>query len=439
MEAGSLSGSIALYNRAVSICAKPPLNSGSRAAAPRSAALVFIFITVVLDTIAFGIIIPVLPKLVEQFAGGDTAHAAEVYGLFGVAWGLAHFLAAPVHGALSDRFGRRPLILLSCVGLGLDYVLMALAPSLVWLFLGRVLSGMTAASFTVAGAYIADVTPPEKRAGAYGLYGAAWGLGFILGPAIGGLLGDGDPRLPFWVAAGMAFVNTVYGLFVLPESLPPQRRTAFRWRKANALGSLELLRSHHELFGLAGAGALHYLAHNVMPSVFVLYAGYRYGWGVGTVGLALAVVGALSIAVQGGLIKPVVARFGERRTMIAGFLFGAAGYLLCGMAENALWFWTALIVFEFIGFAPSALLSLMSQRVGADEQGRLQGANTGLMGIMGVVGPGLFAYAFAFGIEQDRGWTLPGIPFFIAAALTFLAAFAAWQATRQRVATQVVR
>ncbi|MGQ0699094.1 MAG: TCR/Tet family MFS transporter [Panacagrimonas sp.] len=403
-----------------------------KSAGPRPAALVFIFITVVLDTIAFGIIIPVLPKLVEQFAGGDTAHAAEVYGLFGVAWGLAHFIGAPIHGALSDRFGRRPLILLSCVGLGLDYVLMALAPSLVWLFVGRVLSGMTAASFTVAGAYIADVTPPEKRASAFGLYGAAWGLGFILGPAIGGLLGDGNPRLPFWVAAGMAFANTVYGVFMLPESLPPERRVPFEWRKANPLGSLQLLRSHRELFGLAGASALHYLGHNVMPSVFVLYAGYRYGWGIGTVGLALAVVGALSIGVQAGLIKPVVARLGERRTMVVGFIFGAVGYALCGLAETALWFWVALVVFELIGLAPSSLMSLMSQRVSAEEQGRLQGANTGLMGIMGVIGPGLFAYAFAFGIGEERSWTLPGLPFFVAAALTALAAWAAWRATGSR-------
>lgn len=404
----------------------------------RPAALVFIFFTVVLDTIAFGIIIPVLPKLVEQFAGGDTAHAAKVYGLFGVAWGLSHFLAAPIHGALSDRFGRRPLILLSCVGLGLDYVLMAVAPSLVWLFLGRVLSGMTAASFTVAGAYIADVTPPEKRAGAYGFYGAAWGLGFILGPAIGGLLGAGDPRLPFWVAAGMALVNALYGLFVLPESLPPEKRTAFEWRKANPLGSLELLRSHHELFGLAGAGLLHYLAHNVMPSIFVLYAGYRYGWGIGTVGIALAVVGALSIAVQGGLTKPVVARFGERRTLVAGFLFGALGYLLCGLAETALWFWVALVVFEFIGLAPPSLLALMSQRVGAEEQGRLQGANTALMGVMGVLGPGLFTYAFAFGIGEERALAQPGLPFFIAALLTALAAAAAWRATRHHDGHRIV-
>lgn len=401
-----------------------------QAAGPRPAALVFIFITVVLDTIAFGIIIPVLPKLVEQFAGGDTAHAAQVYGLFGVVWGLMNFFAAPIHGALSDRFGRRPLILLSCVGLGLDYVLMAWAPSLAWLFVGRVLSGMTAASFTVAGAYIADVTPPEKRASAYGLYGAAWGLGFILGPAIGGLLGSGDPRLPFWVAAGMAFANTVYGVLVLPESLPHDKRVPFEWRKANPLGSLELLRSHRELFGLAGASALHSLAHNVMPSVFVLYAGYRYGWGVGTVGIALALVGALSIGVQAGLIKPVVARLGERRTMVVGFLFGAAGYALCGLAQTALWFWVALVVFELIGLAPSTLLSLMSQRVGADEQGRLQGANTGIMGIMGVIGPGLFAYAFAFGIGQHRSWATPGVPFFIAAMLTVLAAWAAGRATR---------
>ena len=239
------------------------------------AAQAFIFVTVALDVLAMGIVIPVLPKLVEAFLGGNTARAAEVFGVFGTVWSLMQFVCSPVLGVLSDRFGRRPVILLSNFGLGFDYILMALAPTVRWLFVGRVISGITGASFTTAGAYIADVTPPEKRAAGFGMIGAAWGLGFVLGPALGGLLGEVSPRLPFWVAAGMTLLNAMYGLFVLPESLPPERRRAFSWRRANPVGSLTLLRSHHELFGLAGVNILYFLAHQALPSVFVLYTGYR--------------------------------------------------------------------------------------------------------------------------------------------------------------------
>src|SRR5215475_8799857 len=243
---------------------------------PRRAAMAFIFVTVALDMLALGIVIPVLPKLVEGFMGGNTARAAEVLGVFGIVWALMQFLFSPLLGVLSDRFGRRPVIVLSNAGLGLDYVLMALAPTLGWLFVGRVISGLTTASMSTAYAYIADVTPPERRAASYGLLGAAFGVGFILGPALGGLLGGVDPRLPFWVAAGFSLVNAGYGFFVLPESLPPDRRSAFSWRRANPLGSLALLRSHRELSGLAVANFLLLVSHVVFPTVYVLYAGYRY-------------------------------------------------------------------------------------------------------------------------------------------------------------------
>ena len=280
---------------------------------PRRAALVFIFITVLLDILALGIIIPVLPKLVENFLGGNTAAAAEMYGLFGTVWALMQFVFSPVLGALSDRFGRRPVILISCFGLGFDYILMALAPTLIWLFVGRVISGITAASIPTAGAYITDVTPAEKRAAGFGILGAAFGIGFVLGPALGGVLGGINPRLPFWVAAGMSLLNAMYGLFVLPESHSPERRASFLWSRANPVGSLTLLRSHPELLGLATVNFLYYLAHEVLPSTFVLYAGYRYNWDERAVGLTLAVVGVCTGIVQAGLIKPIVARFGERR------------------------------------------------------------------------------------------------------------------------------
>ena len=294
--------------------------------APRRAALAFIFVTVVLDMLALGMIIPVLPGLIEDFMGGDTARAARIFGVFGSVWALMQFVSMPIMGGLSDRFGRRPVILLSNLGLGLDYVLMALAPNLRWLFVGRIISGITAASISTAMAYVADVTPPEKRAKSYGLIGMAFGVGFVLGPALGGLLGSVDPRLPFWAAAACSLANAAYGYFVLPESLPVASRRRFEWRRANPIGSLKFLRSHAELAGLAGAAFLSNLAHAVLPAVFVLYAGYRFGWSEKVVGLALAAVGASSVVVQGTLIGPSVQRFGERRVLLAGLTAGAVRF-----------------------------------------------------------------------------------------------------------------
>ena len=244
----------------------------------RGAALVFIFITIVVDVLALGIIIPVLPKLVEGFLRGDTARAAEFFGLFGTVWALMQFIFSPVLGALSDRYGRRPVILISCFGLGLDYILMALVPDLVVAIRGPCDFGDHGRELSTAGAYIADVTPPEKRAAGFGMIGAAWGVGFVMGPALGGLLGEVNPRLPFWVAAGLTLLNALYGLFVLPESLAPESRKAFSFRRANPVGSLVLLRSHPELLGLSSVNFTYMLAHQVLPSVFVLYTSFRYGW-----------------------------------------------------------------------------------------------------------------------------------------------------------------
>src|SRR5215831_6193170 len=246
--------------------------------ASRQAAFAFIFVTVLLDMLALGMVIPVLPKLIESFLAGDTARASEFVGLFATVWALMQFLFSPVQGALSDRFGRRPVILVSNFGLGADYVVMALAPNLVWLFAGRVISGICAASISTAFAYIADVTPPEQRSARFGALGAAFGVGFVIGPAVGGLLGALDPRLPFWAAACFSLLNGLYGLLVVPESLAPDKRMAFAWRRANPVGSLMLLRTHHELFGLAATTFLAQVAHVALPAVFVLYAGYRYGW-----------------------------------------------------------------------------------------------------------------------------------------------------------------
>jgi DHA1 family tetracycline resistance protein-like MFS transporter len=398
----------------------------------RPAALAFIFALVVVDVIAMGVVIPVLPKLVESFKGGDTAAAAEVYGVFGTAWALMQFLAMPILGALSDRFGRRPVILISCFGLGLDYFLMALAPNLAWLFVGRVISGITAASFSTAFAYIADVTPAEKRAAAFGVVGAGFGLGFTLGPALGGVLGGVDPRLPFWVAGGLALANAAYGFFVLPESLPKEKRAAFSWARANPVGSLRLLRSHRELYGIAAVLFLMQLSHVVFPAVTVLYMGYRYGWGEMAVGLVLAAVGVCSMIVQGGLIRPVVKRIGERRALGAGLAFGAAGLAIYGLAPTGAIFLAGIPVMALWGLAGPSAQALMSRRVDPSEQGQLQGATASLQAITGMIGPTLFTQVFAQSIAKEADLHVPGMAFYVASALLVLAGIIAWRVTSPR-------
>jgi len=317
------------------------------AAAPsggRRAALAFIFVTIVLDMFALGLVIPVLPYLVEDFLGGDTARAAKVYGLFGTVWALMQFVSMPVMGALSDRFGRRRVILISNLGLALAYVLTAVAPNLAWLLVARIVSGICAASISTGMAYVADVTPAPQRAAAFGRVGVAFGLGFVLGPALGGILGAVEPRLPFWVAAAFSLANAAYGVFVLPESLPAERRRPFEWRRANALGSLRLLRSHRELAGLAGVVFLSNLAHAALPATFVLYASYRYGWDERDVGLVLALVGVSSAVVQGLVVGPFVRRFGERQALLGGLACGALGFLVYGFAASGTMFLAAVPV-----------------------------------------------------------------------------------------------
>jgi MFS transporter, DHA1 family, tetracycline resistance protein len=397
---------------------------------PRRAAFAFVFVTVLLDMLAIGIIIPVLPKLVVDFVGGDSVEGARVYGLFGTVWALMQFAFSPVQGALSDRFGRRPVILISNFGLGLDYVVMALAPSLSWLFLGRVISGITAASISTSYAYIADVTPADKRAARFGLLGAAFGMGFVLGPALGGFTGAVDPRLPFWIAAGLSLTNALYGFFVLPESLPPERRSAFAWRRANPVGALMLLRSQAALIGLASVNFLGNLAHAALPSVSVLYMMYRYGWDERTVGLTMAGVGIAAIVVQGGVIGPAVKRFGERRALVAGLGFGAAGFAVFGLAPTGPMFWCGIPLMALWGLANPSSQGLMSRRIGAHQQGQLQGANASLMGVANLIGPGLFTLTFALAIGAAKDWGLPGAPYLVAAMLLMLAIVVALRVTK---------
>lgn len=385
----------------------------------RTAALSFIFATALMDVIALGIMIPVLPNLVKEFVGGDTASATQWTGLFSTTWALMQFLCAPLVGLLSDRFGRRPVLLLSIGGLGIDFLFMALAPSLNWLFVGRIINGITAASFSTASAYVSDITPPEKRAEAFGTMGAAFGLGFIVGPALGGLLGDYNMRLPFYVAAVMALLNWLYGFFVLPESLPPEKRSkSFEWSRANPAGALKLLTSHRGLLAFGGIVFLFQLAHNVLPAIFVLYTGFRYNWSPLMVGISLMANGAVTAVVQAGLVGRVVKKLGERGSLLLGLGGGAAGFLLYGLASTPTLFWMTLPVFSFTAFVQPGLMGLMTRRVGPSEQGQLQGANSSIMGLTGLIGPGLFTGTFAWAIRNE---TLPGLPLFIAASLMGMA------------------
>jgi DHA1 family tetracycline resistance protein-like MFS transporter len=398
----------------------PDLPVASRAG--RSAALAFIFVTVLIDILAFGVIIPVLPHLVEQLSGGTTSTAAYWVGAFGTTFALIQFLTSPIQGALSDRFGRRPVILFSCLGLGLDFAFMALAPSLMWLFVGRIISAITSASFTTANAYIADITEPANRARSFGLLGAAFGVGFILGPLIGGVLGDIDLRFPFWFAAGLAMVNFGYGWFVLPESLPVSRRSArFDWSQTRPFAAVFMLRQHPQVLGLVVVVFLANLAHYVYPSVFVLFADYRYGWGQREVGYVLAGVGVMSVIVNVLMVGRIVKRLGEGRALLFGLASGTVGFAIYGVAEQGWLFLVGLPVSAMWALAGPATQALITHRVGRDVQGRIQGAIMSLASVAGIIAPTIFAGSFGYFISADAAVHLPGMPFLIAAAILFAA------------------
>jgi DHA1 family tetracycline resistance protein-like MFS transporter len=407
------------------------MNSIPTSPNPRSAAFIFVFITVALDMLALGVMVPVLPKLVTEFSGGNVAQASVVVGLFGFAWAAMQFFFSPVLGSLSDHFGRRPIIVLSNLGMGLDYLFMAMAPSLWWLFVGRLISGITAATYSTASAYIADVTPPEQRAAKFGLLGAAFGLGFVIGPALGGVLGGIDLRLPFWVAAGLSLANAAYGFFVLPESLPRENRSRFHWRSANPIGAMAFLRRHPLLLGLAIAGFLQRIAHESLPSIFVLNTEYRFAWTTATTGLFLAAIGLASMVVSALLVGPVVKRLGERWALYIGLAFGAIGFTLYGIAPNSMVFMVGLPLLAMWGLCGPALQGLMTRHVEPSEQGQLQGAQASLMGVAGMIGPLLFTQTFAVAIREDGALHFPGAPFVLAALLVAGALTAAWLTLRK--------
>ncbi|TYT26643.1 TCR/Tet family MFS transporter [Luteimonas viscosa] len=396
-------------------------------ASRRKAALVFIFLVVLIDVLAFGLIIPVLPHLVDQFTGSK-AQAALWIGVFGTVFAAVQFICSPIQGALSDRYGRRPVILLSCLGLGLDFVIMALAPTLWWLLVARVFSGMFSASFTTANAYVADIIAPEQRAKSYGMIGAAFGVGFTIGPVLGGWLGEIDLRLPFWFAAGLALLNFCYGLFVLPESLPRESRaTRFDWAATRPHAAIVLIARYPSIVGLAAVVFIANLAHYVYPSVFVLFADVRYGWGPWQVGWVLFLVGVCSVIVNVAVVGRAVKAFGERRALILGLGCGVAGFVVYAFAPQGWIFLLGLPVSALWAIAAPASQALITRQVDKDMQGRIQGALMSLVSVAGIIAPISFASVFGLFIGERAPVEFPGAPWMLAAVLLATAALIAWR------------
>jgi len=397
----------------------------------RKPALGFIFVTLVLDILGIGLIIPILPELVKQLSGGEAAVASHNVGLLMSLYALMQFLCAPLLGSLSDRFGRRRVILGSLFGSGLDYLLLAFAPTLPWFFLGRIIAGITGANITAANAYIADISPPEKRAANFGLVAAAFGLGFIAGPALGGWLGHYGLRVPFYAAATLTLLNWLYGLLVLPESLPSEQRRAFDWKRANPIGSFVALRRHPELLGLTETYFLISVAHQVFPSTWVLYTGYRYGWTPKQVGLSLALVGVMAVIVQGGLARKIIPALGERRSIVIGLTNATIFVTAYGLAAQGWVVYVLLVIGSFGGIAMPALQGLVSRSVPLNEQGALQGALSSLASLAGILGPLVATGLFGHFIREEAKVKIPGAAFFASALMFFVAMLLALRAFKK--------
>ncbi|WP_416867370.1 MAG: TCR/Tet family MFS transporter [Imperialibacter sp.] len=391
----------------------------------RPAALGFIFITLLIDVTGLGIIIPVLPSLIKELINGDLSQAAQYGGWLLFAYAGMQFLFAPVLGGLSDRFGRRPVLLASLFGFGLDYLLLAFAPNIWWLFVGRLLAGVTGASFTTASAYIADISTPEKRAQNFGIIGAAFGLGFIIGPVIGGLLGQYGSRVPFFAAAALALLNWLYGYFVLPESLPADKRRAFSIRRANPLGSLKALQKYPKVLGLVGAFFFIYLGGHVNQSTWAYFTMLKFGWNEAWVGYSLGFVGLTVAIVQGGLIRIVVPKIGQWNAVFVGMLFYIFGFVLFAFASQGWMMFAIMVPFALGGFAGPSLQSLISAQVPSNEQGELQGALTSMTSVTSIIGPPLMTNLFAYFTGENPIVYFPGAAFLAAAVITVVAVFLA--------------
>jgi len=398
-----------------------------------SNALVFIAITVLLDTIGFGLILPVQPALLVELTGESVSRVATYGGMLAFVYAIGQFFFAPALGNLSDRFGRRPVLLFAVGSLGVDYLIMGFAPTLGWLFVGRTLAGVAGASFTPAYAYVADIAPPERRAQSFGIIGAMFGTGFIVGPALGGLLGGLGPRAPFFAAAALSLANVTYGFFVLPESLPPEKRRPFDWKRANPLGTLAQMRKHPVVLGLLAALFLWMVGHQVMPATWAFYTKYRFGWSEATIGASLAMVGAIVIVSQATLLRFVVPRLGERRAALLAITIAAVGYVGYGTATAGWMMFAWLPTWFFGAIMMPTTNALMSHRVAADAQGELQGAVASLFSLSSIVGPPLMTQLFSHFSGPNAPAHVPGAAFLAAALLTAACLVMYWMATREDV------
>lgn len=386
-------------------------------AEPRKASLVFIFITLVIDLLGLGLVAPILPQLVQELSGGTIQEATWFYGLLVALYAGMQFLFAPLLGALSDRFGRRPVLLIALAGLAIDYFILAIAPTLFWLIFARMLAGISGATFTTATAYIADITPPEKRAANFGLIGAAFGIGFIFGPLLGGLLGEVNTRLPFVVAGVLCLANFAFGWFVLPESLAPENRRPFAWRQANPLGAILTVMRYPALSALLAIYVLINISERSLQSVWVLYTGYRYSWGPTETGLSLAAIGLLAGTVQGVFVRMFVAKLGEPKTAVIGLVIAILGYVCYGLASQPWMLYATMVFAVFGGLTQPSISALMSRTVLPSQQGLLQGALGSLQSFTGIVAPPMAAALFASFIGESAPAEIPGMPFFAAALL----------------------
>ena len=391
----------------------------------------FIFVTLVLAIVGFGLLIPVLPKLIVQFQGGDMANGSYAYGWVISVYALMQFIGAPILGSLSDRFGRRRIILIATAGSAIDYVIMANAPTLAWLFVARTIAGFTAGVMSTANAYIADVTPPEKRAQSFGLLGAAFGIGFIIGPVLGGLLGKYDLRLPFWVAAGCAAANWLWGCFVLPESLKPEHRRAFSWRRANPIGALMALQRFPAVLGLAECYFILTLSQILLQSTWALYTDYRYHWDPLQIGLSLMFVGVATGLVQALLVKKLVPKLGDTRAVVIGFCISIVAQIGYGLAPSGWMIYAIGCVGCLAGISQPALQAYITKHVPPTEQGAVQGVFAGLASLAGIPGPFIASHSFGWAIAPGRTHHLPGIAFFEGAVLTSLALVLAMRSFRR--------
>lgn len=389
----------------------------------RKAAVGFIFITLLLDVIGLGIIIPVIPALIQELTGGSISEASRYGGWLIASYALVQFLFAPIVGALSDKYGRRPILLLSLLGFGLDYLVLAVAPTIGWLFLARIIAGFFGASFTTGAAYIADVSSAEKRAQNFGLLGAAFGLGFIIGPVTGGLLGEIGPRVPFYAAALVTFLNLTYGYFVLPESLTKENRREFEWSRANPLGALLALKRYPSVAGLIGALTFIYLASHAIQGTWTYFSMEKFNWSESMVGYSLGLVGIMSALVQGLLIRVIIPKIGEYNTMIIGIIFNICGCLLFSMASEGWMLLCFIIPYSLGGIAGPAIQGILSNQIPANEQGQLQGALTSMMAATGIIGPLMMTSIFAYFTAENAPVYFPGAPFVTGAVLVAICLF----------------